>query len=114
MFDTTLSLVVNQSISCAEHVGLICYEVGHSLLQTGERITKCVNFFANWGKHNYKIGQLRILTKGQKILKSGAVNPLQNGVIIIAQKGMYYKKCRFITVGPVLQTGARDIAKLGR
>ena len=113
MFDTTLSLVVNQSISCAEHVGLIYYEVGHSLLQTGERITKCV-IFANWGRLNYKIGQLRIITKGQKILKSGAVNPLQNGVIIIAQRGMYYKKCRFITVGPVLQTGARDIAKLGR
>ena len=70
MFDTTLSLVVKQSISCAEHVGLIYYEVEHSLLQTGERITKCVNFFENWGKHNYKIGQLRIITKGQKILKS--------------------------------------------
>ena len=109
-----MSLVVNQSISCAEHVGLIYYEVGHSLLQTGERITKCVNFFANWGKHDYKIGQLCIITKGQKILKSGAVNPLQNGVIIITQRGMYYKKGRFITVGPVLQTGERDIAKLGR
>ena len=109
-----MSLVANQSISCAEHVGLIYYEVGHSLLQTGERITKCVNFFAIWGNDNYKIGQLCIITKGQKILKSGAVNPLQNGVIIIAQRGMYYKKCRFITVGPVLQTGARDIAKLGR
>ena len=96
-----MSLVVNQSISCAEHVGLIYYEVGHSLLQTGERITKCVKFFANWGK-------------GQKILKSGAVNPLQNGVIIIAQRSMYYKKGRFITVGPVLQIEARDIAKLGR
>ena len=114
MFDTTLSLVVNQSISCAEHVGLIYYEVGHSLLQTRERITKCVNCFENWGKHNYKIGQLRIIPKGQKILKSGAVNPLQNGVIIIAQRSMYYKKGRFITVGPVLQIEARDIAKLGR
>ena len=109
-----MSLVVNQSISCAEHVGLIYYEVGHSLLQTGERITKCVNFFANWGKHNYKIGQLRIITKGQKILKSRVVNPLQNGVINIAERGMYYKKDCFITVGPVLQTGARDNAKLGR
>ena len=114
MFDTTLSLVLNQPISCAERVGLIYYKVGHSLLQTGERITKYVNFFANWGKHNYKIGQLRILTKGLKILKSGAVNPLQSGVIITSQRGMYYKKGRFITVGPVLQTGARDIAKLGR
>ena len=109
-----MSLVVNQSISCAEHFGLIFYEVGHSFLQTGERITKCVNFFANWGKHNYKIGQLRIITKGQKILKSRVVNPLQNGVINIAERGMYYKKDYFITVGPVLQTGARDNAKLGR
>ena len=109
-----MSLVVNQSISCAEHFGLIFYEVGHSFLQTGERITKCVNFFANWGKHNYKIGQLRIITKGQKILKSRVVNPLQNGVINIAERGMYYKKDCFITVGPVLQTGARDNAKLGR
>ena len=109
-----MSLVVNQSISCAEHFGLNYYKLGHSLLQTGERITKCVNFFANWGKHNYKIEQLCIITKWQKILKSGAVNPLQNGVIIIAQRSMYYKKGRFITVGPVLQIEARDIAKLGR
>ena len=109
-----MTLVVNQSISCAEHIGLIFYKVGHSLLQTDERITKCVNFFSNWGKHNYKIGQLRIITKGQKILKSGAVNPLQNGVVIIALRGMHYKKSRFITVGPVLQIEARDIAKLGR
>ena len=109
-----MSFAVNQSISCAEHFGLIYYELKHSLLQTGERITKCVNFFANWGKHNYKIEQLCIITKWQKILKSGAVNPLQNGVIIIAQRSMYYKKGRFITVGPVLQIEARYIAKLGR
>ena len=109
-----MSRVVNQSISCAKLFGLMYYKLGHSSFQAGERITKCVNFFGNWGKHNYKIGQLCIFIKGQKILKSGAVNPLQNGVIIIAQKSMYYKKGRFITVGPVLQIEARDIAKLGR
>ena len=106
-----MSLVVNQFISYAEHVGSICYEVGHSLFETGERIKKCVNVFAKWGKHNYKIQQLRIITKGQIILKNGAVNPLQNGVIIIAQRGMYYNKGRFVTVGPVLQTRARDITE---
>ena len=84
-----MSLVVNQSISCAEHFRLIYYELGHSLLQAGKRITKCVNFFANWGKHSYKIGQLCI-------------------------RSMYYKKGRFVTVGPVLQIEARDIEKLGR
>ena len=109
-----MSLVVNQFISCAEHFGLIYYKLGNSLLQSGERITKYANFFANWGKQNYKIGQLCIIRKGQKILKSGAVNPLQNRVIIISQRSMYYKKGRFITVGPVLQIEARDIAKLGR
>ena len=45
------------------------------------------------------------------MLKNGAVNPLQNGVIIIAQRGMFYKKGRFVIVEPVLQTGARDITK---
>ena len=112
-----MSLVVNQSISCAEHVGLICYEVGHSLFQTGERITKCVNVFAKWDKHNYKIQQLRIITKGQKILKNGAVNPLQNGVIIIAQRGRYYKLGQEILqsrAGNSLQSGSIAIAKCGR
>ena len=114
MFDTTLSLVVNQSINCAEHVGLIYYEVGYSFLETGERITTFVKFSADCVKHNYEIGQQHIITEAQKILKSGEVNPLQNGVIIITQRGMYYKKSRFITVGLALQTGERDIAKLGR
>ena len=61
-----MSLVVNQSIGCAERFGLIYYELGHFLLQTGERVTKCLNFFANWGKHNYKIGQLCIGAKDTK------------------------------------------------
>ena len=38
-----------------------------------------------------------MITKGQKILKSGAVNPLQNMTFIITQRDMYYKKGRFIT-----------------
>ena len=76
---------------------LIYYKVGQSLTQTGERITTCANFVTKWGKHNYKVGQLRIITRGQTILKSRAVNPLQNEVIIITQRGMYYKKSRFTT-----------------
>ena len=45
-------LVVNQSISCAEHDELVFYKVGQSLLQTGERITKC----GMW-QFYYKVGQ---------------------------------------------------------
>ena len=90
-----INLIVNQSISCAKHVALIHYKVGQSLIQTGERITTCANFVTKWGKNNYKVGQLCIITKGQKILKCRAVNPLQNEVIIITQKDMYYRKGRF-------------------
>ena len=69
-------------------------------------------------------------SKGQKILKSAAVNPLQNGAIIITQRGMYYKKGHFITkwdsynkfgqellqswAGNPLQSGSIVIAKCGR
>ena len=84
--------MVNQSISCAKHVELIHYKVGQSLIQTGERTTTCANFVRKWGKNKYKVGQLRIITKKQMILKSSAVNPLQNEVIIITQRGMYYRK----------------------
>ena len=45
----------------------------------------------------YNVGNLHIITKLQKILKSGAVNQLQNGRIIITEWGTYYKKGRFIT-----------------
>ena len=31
------------------------------------------------------------------MLESGAVYPLQNGAIIITQRGIYYRKVRFIT-----------------
>ena len=67
------------------------------MIQTGERITTCANFATKWGKHNYKVGQLRIITKEQKVLKSRAVNPLQNEVIIITdghvlqKRPLYYK-----------------------
>ena len=54
--------------------------MGQSLLKTGEIIKKCVNLVTKWDKQIYKVGQLRIIKKGQTILKSGAVNPLQNGV----------------------------------
>ena len=91
------NLIVNQSISCDKHVALIHYKVGQSLIQSGARIITCANFVTKWGKNNYKVGKLRIITKGQKILKSRAVNPLQNGVIIITQRGIYYKKSRFTT-----------------
>ena len=90
----------------------------------------CANFVTKWGKHNYKVGQLHIITKGQKILKSRAVNPLQNEVIIITQRGMYYRKSRFTTkltryyklgqelsqsaAGNSLQSGSIIIAKCGR
>ena len=43
------------------------------------------------------MGQLHIIIKGQKILKSRAVNPFQNEVIIITQRGMYYRKGSFTT-----------------
>ena len=118
-----INLIVNQSISCAKYVALIHYKVGHSLIQTGERITTCANFVTKWGKYNYKVGQLRIITKGQKILKSRAVNPLQNEVIIITQRGMYYRKGRFTTKWTryftkcsrlSLQSGSIIIAKCGR
>ena len=88
---------MNQFIRCPKHVQLIHYKVGQSLIQTGERITTCANFVAKWGKHNYKVGQLRIIPKGQKILKSRAVNPLQNVVIVITQREMYYRKGGFTT-----------------
>ena len=84
-------------MSCAKRVELIYYKLGQSLIQTGEIITKCANFFTQWGKHNYKAGHLRITTMGQEILKSGAVNPLQNDAIIIIQNGMYYRKGRLTT-----------------
>ena len=92
-----INIIVSQFINCAKHVQLIHYKVGQSLIQTGERITTCANFVTKWGKHNYKVGQLRIITKGQKILKSRAVNQLQNEVIIIKQRDMYYRKGRFTT-----------------
>ena len=62
------------------------------MIQTGEKITTCANFITKWGKNNCKARQLRIITKGQKMLKSRAVNPLQNEVIIITHRGMYYRK----------------------
>ena len=91
-------------------------------LQTDNFITKC-------GKHNYKVGQLCVITKEQEILKSRAVNSLQSRVII-TQRHMYYKKDRFITklgryyklgrellqsgAGNLLQSGSIVIAKWGR
>ena len=84
-------------VNCAKHVELIHYKVGQSFIQTGERITTCANFVTKWGKHNYKVGQLRIITKEQKVLKSRAVDPLQNEVIIITQMGRYYRKGCFTT-----------------
>ena len=62
------------------------------MIQTGERIATCANFVTKWGKNNYKVGQLRIITKRQKMLKSRAVNPLQDEVIIITQRSIYYRK----------------------
>ena len=67
------------------------------MIQTGEKITTCANFVTKWGKHNYKVGQLRIIIKGQKILKRRAVNRFHNEMIIITQRGMYYEKSRFTT-----------------
>ena len=92
---------LNQSVSCVEldefnYVELIYYKVGQSLSKTGARITKCNNLTTKWGKHNYKVGQLRVITKGQGKLKSGAVNSLQSGAIISTKRDMYYKKRRFI------------------
>ena len=105
-------------------------QVGQSLLQTVERITKCVNFVTKRGKHNYKVGQLRFITKGQKILKSGTVNPSQYKAIIITQRSKYYKKGHFITkwdryyklgqellqsgAGNSLQSGSIIVVKCGR
>ena len=63
-----INLVVNQSISCAEHVELILYTVGQALLQADERITESGNSVKKGGKINYKVAQLHIFTKGQKIL----------------------------------------------
>ena len=60
-------------------------------MQTGEKITTCANFVTKWGKNDYKVAQLRIITKRQNILKSRAVNPIPNEVIIITQRGMYYR-----------------------
>ena len=68
------------------------------MIQTGERITTCATFVTKWDRNNYKVGQLRIITKGQKILKSRAVNPLQNEVIIITQRYMYYRKGASISI----------------
>ena len=117
-------------MSCAKRVELIYYKLGQSLIQTGEIITKCASFFTKWGKHNYKAGQLRIITMGQEILKSGAVNPLQNDAIIIIKKDMYYRKGRLTTkwnryyklgqelsrsaAGNSLQSGLVIIGKCGR
>ena len=122
--------VINLIVNYAKHVELIHYKVGQSLIQTGERVTTCANFATKWGKHNYKVGQLRIIIKGQKILKSRAVNPFQNEVIIITQRGMYYRRGRFTTMltryyklgqelsqsvaGNSLQSGSIIIAKCGR
>ena len=82
------NLIVNQSISCAKHVELIHYKGGQSLIQTGERVTTCANFVTKWGKHYYK---------GTEDIKNRAVNPLQNEVIIITQRDIYYRKSRFTT-----------------
>ena len=70
--------------------------LGSSLVQTGECITKCGNFITKLGKHNYKAGQPHIITKGQEILKSGAVNSLQSGTIykkghVLQKRPLYYK-----------------------
>ena len=97
------------------------YKVGQSLLQTGERITKCGNIITKWGKHNYKVAPLRIITKGQDIFYRAAVIPLQSGAIIIPQRGMYYKRVRFITkwdryykLGQeLLQSGAGNLSESG-
>ena len=59
--------------------------------------------------------------KDTKTLKTGAVNPLQNGEIIIRQRGMYYKKGCFITkwdryykLGQeLLQSGAGNLLQSG-
>ena len=101
-----------------------------SLIQTGERIATCANFVTKRDKHNYKVGQLCVITKGQKIIKSGAVNPLQNEATIITQRGLYYRKRRFTAkwnryykldqelsqseAGSSLQSGSIIIAKCGR
>ena len=63
------------------------------------------------------------------MLESGAVYPLQNGAIIITQRGIYYRKVRFITkwdryyklgqelsqsaAGSSLQSGSIITAKCG-
>ena len=62
------------------------------MIQPGERITTWANFVTKWGKNNCKVRQLHITKKGEKILKSGAVNPLQNEIIIVTKRGMYYRK----------------------
>ena len=109
---------------------MIYCKVGQSLLKTGARITNCNNFITKCGKHNYKVGQLCVITKEQEILKSGAVNSLQSSTVIITQRDMYYKKGRLITkwdrcyklgiellqrgAGNLLQSGSIVIAKWGR
>ena len=67
----------------------------------------CNNFITKWGKYNCKLGQLRVITKGHEISKTGAVNSLQSEAIIITQSGMYYKKRPlYYKVGQVLQSEA--------
>ena len=107
-----INFIVNQSISCAKHVALIHYKVGQSLIQTGERITTCANLVTKWGKNNYKVGQLRIITKGQKILKSRAVNPLQNEVIIITQRACITEKAALLQSGPNITNWGKSFHKV--
>ena len=66
------------------------------------------------GKHNDKIGQLPVITKGQKILKNRAVNPLQNGVIIITQRGRFYKKRPLYYSGTGIGNWGKSYCKVGQ
>ena len=100
-----INLVVNQSTTCAKHVELICYKLRQSLLQTGERITKCWQFYYKVGKYNFKLGQLHIITRrveqlihykvGQSLLQ-GACNTkkatlLKSGTVPTNRDKSYYK-----------------------
>ena len=69
---------------------------------------KLWQIITTWEKHNYKVVQLRIITKGPRILKNGAVNSLQSGAInhyteghVLQKSPLYYK------VRQVLQIVAR-------
>ena len=109
-----INLVVNQSISCAEHVKLIFYKVGQSLLQTSQRITECGNFITKLGKHNYEVAQLRIIIKGKRYYKVEQLIHYNVGQLLLHRGSCITKRSALLQIGTGITNRGKSYYKVGQ